>query len=212
MPAASLLLLSSPEAAWRVWSSRLTNGLRPDVVVVPSALLGERGVAAELLALEPKLAPLIRDEATLGLPSELSLSALADSRPLRVEVDADWNRPLLRHLEPDGLWFRFAAHSPGRVDRGNAIPEVQRALRRVVARARQPDARDERTLQRVASDVARQAAVALALGDKVPARRWVRQLAELDPQHPELQALRARLKDTRPPSNVGQAMRPLQSR
>lgn len=209
MPASSLLLLSTPEAAWRIWSSRLTSGLRPDVVVVPTALLGERGVAADLLAMEPKLAPLIRDEATLGLPSELALTSLADSRPLRVEVDADWNRPLLRHLEPDGLWFRFAAHSPGRVDRANALPEVQRAVRRVVARARRPDARDERTLQRVASDIARQAAVALALGDRAPAKRWVRQLAQLDPAHPELPALRARLgaPSNAAPSNVGQAMR-----
>ena len=56
--------------------------------------------------------------------------------------------------------------------------------------------------------------VALALGDKAAARRWIRNLAQLDPEHPELGALRSRLKAGLQgvPSNVGQAMRPVERR
>lgn len=208
LPQNSLLLLSSSDAAWRIWSSRLTAGLRPDVLVIPTSLLGEGAMARNLLSLEPRLAPLIRDEATHGLPSEYSLTELADARPLRVEADADWNRPLLRHLEPDGLWFRFASHTPGRVDRELGGRRLRRAVARVAKVADQTELRDTRTLQRLADDLARQAAVAVALGDTAMARGLTRRLKLIDPRHHDLLALRNWLKQVRPnPANLGQALR-----
>ena len=43
LPAHSLLLVSSPQAAWRLWAARVTSGIRPDVVVVPGPNVSHHG-------------------------------------------------------------------------------------------------------------------------------------------------------------------------
>jgi hypothetical protein len=207
LPPRALLLVSSPEAAWRLWAARLTSGVRPDVVLVPSALLAEAGQTARLLAFEPKLAPLIRDEAAQGVPSELSLTQLADARPLRVEVDADWGKNLLRHLEADGLWFKFAPHAPGRTDRIESLPSAFSAFRRVVRAARDGTVVDQRTLDRAGEDLVRHAAVAAALGDRSSAERVLRQLKRAGLSSPSALAVRSWLGDgNQRPATLEQAL------
>lgn len=181
LPARSLLLVSSPEAAWRLWSARLTSGIRPDVVLVPTSLLSHHGWAAELLQLEPKLGPLIRDVAVRGIPSEYALTELADARPLRVEVDRRWNKLLLRHLSADGLWFRFTAHATGRTDRQQAQSSSRHSTARVWRAANTPRGRDEATLERLRHDVRQQAEVAAVLGDREVARDLNARLERLGP-------------------------------
>jgi hypothetical protein len=166
LPARSMLLVSSPEAAWRLWAARLTSGIRPDVVVVPAALLQRGPLAAELLELEPRLGALIRDVAVQGVPGEYSLAELADARPLRVEVDPRWDKPLLRHLMADGLWFRFAPHATGRTDRGIAQRSVRRTAHYVFGAAMTREGRDPYTVARTLEDLYRQAAVSVVLGDR----------------------------------------------
>lgn len=189
LPANSLLLVSSPEAALRLWSARLTSGIRPDVVLVPASLLSQQRWAAHLLTMEPKLAALIRDVAAQGTPGEFALAELSDARPLRVEVDAAWDERLLRHLTPDGLWFRFAPHATGRTDRARARHTLRRAMRQVYSAAETKHGRDVRTLQRLQHDVKRQAAVAALLGDRDDARRLVTTLQRLGTDEAELRLL-----------------------
>lgn len=186
LPQNSLLIVSSPEAAIRLWSARMTSGIRPDVVLVPSSLLSRQRWAADLLAMEPRLAALIRDVAAQGVPGEYALAELADARPLRVEVDAQWDERLLRHLTADGLWFRFAPHATGRTDRHRAQQSVRRAVRQVHVAAESGRGRDVRTLSRLRSDVGRQAAVAALLGDRRDAERLLRTLRRLGADDAEL--------------------------
>ncbi len=176
LPARSMLLVSSPEAAWRLWSARLTSGIRPDVVVVPTALLQRGPLAAELLKLEPLLGALIRDVAVQGVPGEYSLAELADARPLRVEVDPRWDKSLLRHLTSDGLWFRFAPHATGRTDRGIARKTLRRSSRFILSAAMTPDGRDVYTVERTLDDIYRQAVVAIVLGDHSDAEQLIKLL------------------------------------
>jgi hypothetical protein len=189
LPARSLLLVSSPEAAWRLWAARVTSGVRPDVVLVPASLLSHEGWAAELLRLEPKLAPLVRDVAVAGRPGEYALTELADARPLRVEVDPQWDKRLLRHLSGDGLWFRFAPHATGRTDRYAAQASVDTSLRRVHRAAASSSGRDERTLARLRQDIYRQAAVAVLLRDSDNVELLTRSLERLGISKDELRAL-----------------------
>jgi hypothetical protein len=193
LPARSLLLVSTEEAAWRLWSALVTSGIRPDVVLVPSSLLGHAAWSNELLRLEPKLAPLIRDVAVMGAPSEYALSELADARPLRVEVDPRWDKTLLRHLTIDGLWFRFAPHATGRTDRLRAVSTLKHATNRLLAAARTGSGRDEYTLARVEHDLHSQAAVALVLGDESAAERIVRTLRRLGVRSERLEPLQTAL-------------------
>ncbi len=190
LPARSLLLVSSPEAALRLWSARVTSGIRPDVVLVPSSMLSQGTWARRMLALEPKLAPLIRDVATDGTPGEFALSELADARPLRVEVDENWDKRLLRHLTGDGLWFRFAPHAAGRTDRHEAQAGVRRAMRSVFAAAQTSHGRDAKTLERLQRDMFRQAAVSAALGDRKDAERMLLSLTRLGAPEEQVAALR----------------------
>ncbi len=194
LPARSLLLVSSPEAAWRLWSARVTSGIRPDVVMVPSSLLGHAAWSNELLALEPKLGPLIRDVAVMGAPSEYALTELADARPLRVEVDPHWDKTLLRHLMVDGLWFRFAPHATGRTDRLQAVSTLKHATSRLLRAASTQTGRDERTLARIERDLHSQAAVALVLGDVSATRRILHTLRRIGASSERLEPLDAAMR------------------
>jgi hypothetical protein len=108
VPAGGLLLLRSESLAFRLFAARLVRGERPDLVVVPMPLLERGNVRARLLAAEPALAPLIREVALSGKPSEYALSTLADARPLFLEFDPDFDHAQLEHLIPRAFFMHFA--------------------------------------------------------------------------------------------------------
>ncbi len=193
LPPRAALLVRSPAVAWRLWAARLVRGERPDVVVAPLALIDHGGVARQLLAAEPQMAPLVRDVAITGEPSEYALSTLADARPLYVELDPTWSRRLVDHLIPRPLWLGFAPHALGRSDRSPAFERGQRAFDRVLAAAVTPTYRDDATLA-ILAERAREQAVALAqLGDRDSVARVVADLRKIDPAHPFVKEIETRL-------------------
>ncbi|HEV8549936.1 MAG TPA: hypothetical protein VGQ57_12925, partial [Polyangiaceae bacterium] len=98
IPPSGLLLARSEALAWRLWSAQLLRGERPDVLVVPATLLERGALRRRLLDAEPALAPLLRDLALGGKPSEYALTSLADARALFVELDASWDERLNEHV------------------------------------------------------------------------------------------------------------------
>lgn len=176
LPAHALVFTHSPEAAWRLWAARLISGTRPDVVVVPSALLSHGTLAENLLALEPKLHHVIRDVAAQGEVSEYAMAELADARPLRVEYDATWTQRMLEHMVGDGLWFRFAPHPMGRSDRVLGIETSATALFRVHDAATRRYGRDAATLERLRDDALQHGLLLTSLGELKAARKAVREL------------------------------------
>jgi hypothetical protein len=195
LPAHSLLLVHSPQAAWRLWAARLTNGLRPDVVVVPSVLLSHGALAEQLLQLEPKLHRLIRDVAAEGVVTEYALSELADTRPLRVEYDPSWNNRTLEHLSGDGLWFRFAPHALGRSDRAASIEDVKVTGSRLRRAAIRRYGRDPTTLDRVQQDMMQHVVVAAVLGETKVASKLLRHMRKVSPSDTRLKELEATIKE-----------------
>ncbi len=184
LPPHSMLLIRSPAVAWRLWAARLVRGERPDIVVVPLPLLDRGSIASELLAREPKLAPLVRDMAIRGRPTEYSLSTLADARPLYVELDPNWDQRLVDHLTPRPLWLGFAPHALGRSDRTPALAEEHKAFSRVLAAAITPQHRDGATLAVLASRAQEQAVALAALGDRDSVRAILADLERIDPDQP----------------------------
>ena len=92
------------------------------------------------VAREPKLAPLLRDQALYGSPEEWSLSALAASRPLVLGFDARWPRSLARHLVSVGAFDRFYSEPRGLSDRRLALlAQEPSRLALVYALERVPD-------------------------------------------------------------------------
>lgn len=193
LPHGSLLLVRTETVAWRLWAARVARGERPDLVVVPIPLLDKGSVASQLLAMEPALGPLIRDVAVSGKPSEHALSSLADTRPLYVELDPTWDKRLIDHLIPKPFWLRFAPHAYGRSDRTAALEKGRRPFQRVLAVAQTPDHKDRATLAMLSARAEEQAYVLAALGDRENVADVCEDLKAIDPDHPFVTELSARL-------------------
>lgn len=200
LPFGALLIVRSPTLAWRLWSARVTRGERPDLVVVPLALLGRGSVARDLVAEEPALAPLIRDVSMTGGTSEYALSTLADARPLYVELDPAWDKRLFDHLRPTPLWLGFTAHTLGRSDRAIAVADDsgRRAFRRVLGVAKGVPGGDPATLAVLSARAREQAVVLAALGDKDSARRVLADVARIEPESAFATKIETRLRTRGP--------------
>lgn len=194
LPPRSLLLVRSETVAWRLWAARVARGERPDVVVVPLPLIGKGSVATKLLALEPALAPLIRDMAVSGQPSESALSSLADARPLYVELDPSWDKRLVDHLIPKPFWLHFAPHAYGRSDRTAALEKGRRPFKRVLDAAHAAEHKDQATITMLSVRTQEQAIALAALGDRDSVGELVADLRAIDPDHAFATELEARMK------------------
>lgn len=166
VPPDGLLLLRSEAVAWRLLASRIVRGQRPDLVVVPMPLLERGNVRARLLSTEPALAPLIREVALSGRPSEYALSSLADARPLFVELDPKFDRAQLEHLVPQAFFMRFAPQPLGRSDRVAGWNQSRADFRVVVEATERDDRHDEATRSVLIAETRGQALVATALNDR----------------------------------------------
>ncbi len=184
LPYGSVLLVRSPAVAWRLWAARVVRGERPDILVVPAAMLDRGSVARQLLAREPALSPLLRDVAVSGAPGEFALSSLSDVRPLYVELDPTWDERLVDHLVPKALWLEFAPTALGRSDREAALNHGRDSFSEVLEVAATPSGRDEATLAMLATRGKEQLLVLATLNDKQAAASLVRDLKLIDPSDP----------------------------
>ena len=194
LPDESVLLVQSPELALRFLSAQVLQGARPDVLLVPLALLHRGSVSEQLLRRAPALAPLLRQLAVNGAPDEHTLERLADTRPLFLELDPRWDARLLEHLRPDALWLAFAPDALGKNERRAGVERARSALGRLLD---DPDVLrsgwDERTRQVLARQAGQQAVALAALGEALPAQRALRSLRRIQPQDPLARELAARL-------------------
>jgi hypothetical protein len=194
VPPDGLLLLRSEAVAWRLLASRIVRGQRPDLVVVPMPLLERGNVRARLLATEPALAPLIREVALSGRPSEYALSTLADARPLFVEFDPTFDHAQLEHLIPQPFFMRFAPQPLGRSDRVAGLQQSADDFRVVLAASERDGARDEATRSVLLAETRGQALVAAALNDRKNLDDILATAHALDPSDALAHELSAQLK------------------
>jgi hypothetical protein len=181
VPPEGLLLLRSEAVVWRLLASRIVRGQRPDLVVVPMPLLERGNVRARLLAAEPALAPLIREVALSGRPSEYALSTLADARPLSVEFDPASDHAQLEHLVPQPFFMRFAPQPLGRSDRVAGLQQSAADFRVVLAATEREGTRDDATRSVLLAETRGQALVAAALNDRKNLDEILATAHELDP-------------------------------
>jgi len=182
VPPDGLLLLRSEAVAWRLLAARVVRGQRPDIVVVPMPLLERGNVRARLLRTEPALAPLIREVALSGRPSEYALSTLADARPLFVEFDPSFDHAQLEHLVPQAFFMRFAPEPLGRSDRVAGLQQGASEFRLVVAETEHDGERDAATRSVLIAETRGQALVAAALNDRKNLEEILATAHGLDPE------------------------------
>jgi len=182
LPTDGMLLVRSEAVAWRLLASRIIRGERPDVVVVPMPLLERGNVRSRLLATESALAPLIREVALTGRPSEYALSTLSDARPLYVEFDPAFPHALLEHLVPQAFFMHFAPEPLGRSDREAGLLEGQEDFQRVLAATEHDGGHDLATRSVLLAESHESALVAAALGDRKSIESVLATVHQLDPQ------------------------------
>ncbi len=129
LPPSAAISTDSPLLTWRLTNAQVLEGRRRDVLLLRRKLLARGGVARDLLAAEPVVEPLIRSIALSGASDEQSLAALADARPLFVDVERGWTARVVLHLSPDALWLRFRSDPPGKADRTAAHGATLATLR-----------------------------------------------------------------------------------
>jgi len=166
LPPNGLVLLRSEAIAWRLLAARIVRGERPDLIVVPTPLLERGNVRARLLAAEPALAPLVREVALSGHPSEYALSTLADARPLFVEFDSSFDHAQLEHLIPQPFFMHFAPEPLGRSDRIAGLLDGADEFQAVIAETTRDGTDDAATRSVLVAEARGQALVAAALGDR----------------------------------------------
>ncbi len=188
LPPRAVVVARGEPTAWRLRAAGLARGERPDIILVPATGLQRPAVARRLLLREPTLGGVLRDVAVQGRPGEYALSALADARPLYVEVDSRWDPRLFAHLTPGATWPRFAPHALGRSDRSVALRAALPSLTRMLAAVGDEGRRGRTpTGTVVVRRVREQAAVLLLLGDHEAAK----QLLDLVGAEPSLDPLAA---------------------
>jgi hypothetical protein len=133
LPVRSVILLRDGRLYRRFIAARLADGLRPDLLLVPLDAATHQAVVSDLLPREPALAPVLRELAINGRPSEFSLSTLADERPVFLEIDVEWDRRLREHLLPLPFFSRLYSQSLGRSDRSAIVEQSRQQLSRVFA-------------------------------------------------------------------------------
>ncbi len=195
LPRNSVLLLQSPEYAYRVWAERLAHGMRPDVLVVTPQQLGQRKGLNRLLESESAFAPLIRDWVLKGRPSEYVLSQLADVRPLFVELSPNWDVRVREHLSAWGLWSEFHSQTLGRSDRYSKMASTRVSVDRVIEVCKGSVPPDKSTLHLVALRLKEQTMVAASLGDRPGLAPLLEELDKTGAQHAFVVALRKLLDD-----------------
>jgi hypothetical protein len=194
LPASSLVLVRSDALLLRAWAAQVLSDERPDVVVVPASAFAGGTLGAGAMPRRPELAPLARQLTVSGFVDEYTMSQLADGRPLFAELDPHWDRRLLEHLAPAGLWLRVAPQALAPSERALGAAGSRRALQGALALAEEAPLGRDRGLRRALAHMATEQALSLAaLGDHTAARAHLRAQRMLDRSEPSARALQQRL-------------------
>jgi hypothetical protein len=204
LPSRSAVLVRSPAIAWRLWAARTVRGERPDVLVIPSSLLGRGRITEALLSNERATSLLLRDMALTGAPSEHALSTLADARPLFVELFPGWPQRLFRHLSVNGMWLGYAPEPRGPSDRKLALLAQAAPLERVLRAVGETKDSDPSTAAVTAESLKGQAALLIALGEAETAQTFLMKVNDLTPKKNAVSAgpVRAQLTPATPPARA----------
>jgi hypothetical protein len=134
LPTRALVVLTTPEVAFRHWEGEAVEALRADVGMLPLPFLGYGGKNQALVQREPALSPVVDHYMAHGELSYPALEALARTRPVFVELDAAATLPLFSFVLPDGLLYRVLSARPSADQIVHAARERERAQLTLLAR------------------------------------------------------------------------------
>jgi hypothetical protein len=116
LPTRSVVILTTPDSAFRHWEGEAVEQLRGDITMLALPFLGYGGSDQVWLRRDPALRPLVESFARDGALSLAAVRELASSRPVFVELDSTTTLPLYADSTPDALLYRFGARGTARMD------------------------------------------------------------------------------------------------
>ncbi|GAB4558304.1 MAG: hypothetical protein Tsb0020_03180 [Haliangiales bacterium] len=121
LPPQSLLLSAYYETRFQLWALQTIDGARPDVTILDRSLLTYPGMEAAARRAHPELAALIDAPLRAGSPAPVeALRALAESRPVRVELHLNLEHHADPWLLPDGAFAALTPTAPREPERSAA--------------------------------------------------------------------------------------------
>lgn len=109
LPPNSLVLVAYFQTTFRQWALHAIEGARPDVTILDRSFLSYPGMAHEAKLRNPELAALIDAPLRAGEPSPMrQLSAIAETRPVFVQMHPNVGPALASALSPAGVFARIS--------------------------------------------------------------------------------------------------------
>ncbi len=125
LPPRAVVIETTPQTSFRHWELDAVDVVRPDVIGVPVSFLRYPGTADLLMKRCPEIAPLVRGYLTADMLRAEDLIPLANTRPVRVELDTHFPSAAYRILAPDQLLHRVLT-SPAQIPTAVAIAHERR--------------------------------------------------------------------------------------
>lgn len=132
LPSRAVVIGTTPHWVFRHWEHDATEGLRPDVSLVPVPFLAYPGTADAFVARHPDLANLVASYLSAERLTSSALADLASQRPVLVELDMRADPSLYAVLLPANLLHRVVT-TPDAATMSSAARDQQADYRRVYA-------------------------------------------------------------------------------
>jgi energy-converting hydrogenase Eha subunit A len=112
LPTRALVILTRPESVFQLWQSATVEQLRADVTLLPLPFVGYGGLGTLLARRHPELAAAIAAYDADGTLPRAQLQALAEQRPVYVELDTTGALALFSSSLSERLLARVLATAP----------------------------------------------------------------------------------------------------
>jgi hypothetical protein len=190
LPSRSVLVASSPQLVFRQLELAATEGVRPDVTLVPLPFLRYPGVADAVVRAHPDVRELVNDFLASEQLAPRSLLHLATARPVLIELDPHVSPEVYPLLLPLGAVYGVAgAQAAARSLQGAAI--FQHLIYDHVERELGADVREVETSHQLLWWRYMDAVFYAARGQHELARRALAAASKLDARDAQLLALRS---------------------
>jgi hypothetical protein len=187
---------STPQTSFRHWELDAVDVVRPDVIGVPLSFLRYPGTGQRLAEAAPPVANIIQRYLDTDSLHPSDLLALAQSRPVFVEMDTHYPPRAYRILTPSKLMYRVLT-SPTQIPDAKALEHAQDATFRKLYADVGADLHEVETARQLLWIDYMDALYFSSLGGRDIARKALVRALALHPNDTRLHKLAGALRDPR---------------
>ncbi|HEX2678978.1 MAG TPA: DUF2723 domain-containing protein [Polyangiales bacterium] len=196
LPPRAVVVESTPQTSFRHWELDAVDVVRPDVIGVPLSFLRYPGTGQRLAEAAPPVANIIQRYLDTDSLHPSDLLALAQSRPVFVEMDTHYPPRAYRILTPSKLMYRVLT-SPTQIPDAKALEHAQDATFRKLYADVGADLHEVETARQLLWIDYMDALYFSSLGGRDIARKALVRALALHPNDTRLHKLAGALRDPR---------------